>query len=62
MLAGCLQGSRDILARDIIGVILNLIEKGNMKFKIDGYSSETTRRSYKLYTVSKNPEKRKPNG
>ena len=57
MLAGCLQGSRDILARDIIGVILNLIEKGNMKFKIDGYSSETTRRSYKLYTVSKNPEK-----
>ena len=57
MLAGCLQGSRDILARDIIGVILNLIEKGNIKFKIDDYSSETTHRSNKLYMVSKNPEK-----
>ena len=61
MLAGCLQGSRDILARDIIGVILNLIEKGNMKFKIDGYSSETTRRSYKLYKKLNNATQEKIN-
>lgn len=27
MIAGCIQGSRQILARDIIAVILNLINK-----------------------------------
>ena len=34
MLAGCLQGSRDILARDIIAVILNLIDKKNIELDI----------------------------
>ena len=34
ILAGCIQGSRNILARDIIAVILNLIEKGIIKLDI----------------------------
>ena len=31
LIAGCIQGSREILARDIIAVVLNLIEKKNME-------------------------------
>lgn len=27
LIAGCIQGSRDVLAKDIIAVILNLIDK-----------------------------------
>ena len=31
IMAGCIQGSRNILARDIIAEILNLIDKGNIQ-------------------------------
>ena len=34
MLAGCIQGSRNILARDIIAVILGLINNKNIKLEI----------------------------
>lgn len=54
MIAGCIQGSRDILSRDIIAVILNLIEKGNIKLEIKDKFSEG-----KLYPILKVPEKEK---
>ena len=57
MEAGCLQGSRDVLARDIIAVILNLIEKGNIKLQIEEYYSKMETKINKLYIISKNPEK-----
>ena len=34
LIAGCIQGSRDVLARDIIAIILNLIDKGNIKLEL----------------------------
>ncbi len=34
LIAGCIQGSREILARDIIAVILNLIDKKKIKMEI----------------------------
>lgn len=55
MLAGCLQGNRDILARDIIAVILNLIEKKNIHLEIKSLY-EKEERVYGYY-LSKNPEK-----
>lgn len=59
MVAGCLQGSRDILARDIIAVILNLIEKNNIKLEIEDYCSEKLNSFNKAYLVRKNPKKEK---
>ena len=53
MIAGCLQGSRDVLARDIIAVILNLIDKKNIKLEV----RSTNSKSAYAYVVSKNPEK-----
>lgn len=54
MIAGCLEGNRCILARDIIAVILNLIDKKNieleLKSKIDG------RDNYE-YLIKKVPNK-----
>lgn len=52
MIAGCLQGNRDILARDIIAVILNLIENKNINLEIKRVNSEC----YGYY-LSKVPEK-----
>lgn len=52
MVAGCLQGSRDILARDIIAVILNLIENKHINLEIKKINSE----SYGYY-LTKVPEK-----
>ena len=53
MLAGCLQGSRDILARDIIGVILNLIDKNNIKLKVEKLPNQERY----TYIISANKEK-----
>ena len=53
MIAGCIQGSREILARDIIAVILNLIEKGNIKLDI----KDKLRGGRYLYFISKVAEK-----
>ena len=54
LIAGCIQGSREILARDIIAVILNLIEKKNINLELiqilkgkDEY----------VYSISKNKDK-----
>ena len=54
MVAGCLQGSRDILARDIIAVILNLIEKKNINIEI--IQSYRKKEKYE-YILTKVPEK-----
>ena len=52
MVAGCIQGSRTILARDIIAVILNLIDKKfiNLEFRniLSGKDNYT-------YIITKNP-------
>ena len=54
MVAGCLQGSRDILARDIIAVILNLIQKKNIKLDI---KNTLEGKEYYKYFINKVPEK-----
>ena len=56
MIAGCIQGSRDILARDIIAVILNLIDKGNIKLDLVD-STEKERYIYKIAKVEENEDK-----
>lgn len=53
MLAGCIQGSRTILARDIIAVILGLINKKIIKLEIQ--NTMKNKENY-LYIISKNPE------
>ena len=55
MIAGCIAGSRDILSRDIIAVILNLIEKKNINLKI---KSNPDNGEY-VYYISEVPEKEK---
>lgn len=54
LIAGCIQGNRDILSRDIIAVILNLINKGNIRLTIKGDVNE---KSLYNYIVEKVPEK-----
>ena len=54
MLAGCLQGSRDILSRDIIAVILNLIDKKYINLDIK--NTLGTKGNYD-YFISRVPEK-----
>ena len=51
MLAGCIQGSRGILARDIIAVILNLIDKKYIKYEIKNIVSK---KSTYTHLISKN--------
>lgn len=53
MLAGCIQGSRTILARDIIAVILGLINKKIIKLEIQ--NTMKNKENY-LYMITKNPE------
>lgn len=54
MIAGCFQGGRDILARDILAVILNLIEKRNIGLEIQNANDK--KNTYNYY-ISKVPEK-----
>lgn len=54
MIAGCIQGSRDILSRDIIAVILNLIDKGIIKLEIK--SKNTFQDKKYSYLITKNTE------
>lgn len=53
MVAGCIQGSRTILARDIIAVILNLIDKKiiNLEFK----NAVSGKDNY-IYIITKNKQ------
>ena len=53
MLAGCIQGSRTILARDIIAVILNLINKNIIKFE---FESKLKGKDAYNYIITKNKE------
>ena len=55
MLAGCIQGSRDILARDIIAVLLNLIDKGIINLEI--LPMPNSLEEQYNYFVTKNTEK-----
>ena len=55
MIAGCIQGNRDVLARDIIAVLLNLIDKGNIKLDVVPNTSRV--KEQYTYKISKNPEK-----
>ena len=53
LIAGCIQGSREILARDIIAVILNLIDKKKIELNIIQNSS--IKEPY-IYTLKKTNE------
>lgn len=53
MIAGCIQGSRQILARDIIAVILNLINK--KVITMDMIPSTSKKEPYR-YVITKNEE------
>ena len=54
MIAGCIQGSRTILARDIIAVILGLINKKIIKLDI---KNKLGNEDNYLYTISKDKQK-----
>ena len=54
MIAGCIQGSRNVLARDIIAVALNLIDKGMIKLEIKP-KIVSSKENY-TYLISKNLE------
>lgn len=56
LIAGCIQGSRDILARDIIAVILNLINKKIVELDIIPFTSNTNKLTY-TYKIAKKPDK-----
>lgn len=58
LIAGCLQGSRDILSRDIIAVILNLINKKVLTLKLRPKMSNSLRSDQYIYEVSENQEKK----
>lgn len=51
VLAGCFQGSRDILARDIIAVILNLIDKKCIALELKNKLDNTENYAYILHQV-----------
>ena len=54
MVAGCIQGGRKILSRDLLAVILNLIDKKNIGLEIK--QSEQLDKNYE-YIIYKVPEK-----
>ena len=54
MLAGCIQGSREILARDIIAVVLNLIDKKYINLEI--LNADVTEKENYNYIIKKVPE------
>jgi len=47
LLAGCFQGERDVLPRDILAVILNLIDKKCIKLEIE--PSKENNETYDYY-------------
>jgi len=53
MIAGCIQGSRTILARDIIAIILNLIDKKVITMEFNQVISK--KENYD-YIINKNPD------
>ena len=55
LIAGCIQGNREILSRDILAVILGLINKKIIKLEFLTNSTQT-KDAYKYY-IEKNPEK-----
>ena len=55
MIAGCIQGSRDILARDIIAVVLSLVDKKIVNLELIP-NVESSEEEY-TYIISKNKEK-----
>lgn len=55
MVAGCIQGSRDVLARDIIAVVLNLIDKKNINLEL--IPSTKNQKEQYTYRISRNKEK-----
>lgn len=55
LIAGCIQGNREVLTRDILAVVLGLIDKKIIKLEFHN-ELQTDNESYK-YTVSKNIEK-----
>lgn len=57
LIAGCIQGSRDILSRDMIAVILNLINKKNIQLELIPSLKNSLRGDQYIYQISKNPEK-----
>lgn len=57
LIAGCIQGSRTVLARDIIAVILNLIEKRCIRLEIIPRASDRANKDEYSYVISKNLEK-----
>ena len=58
LIAGCIQGSREILARDIIAVILNLIDKKLIKMEIMPSVRENEPYSYILLKPNSEDEKK----
>lgn len=56
LIAGCIQGSREILARDIIAVVLNLIEKKCIHLEIIPKMSNRLKEDQYSYVISKNEE------
>lgn len=59
LVAGCLQGSRDILSRDIIAVVLSLIHKKIIILKLLPKLTNSSKEDQYLYEISKNPKKEK---
>lgn len=57
LIAGCIQGNRDVLSRDIIAVILNLINKKILTLELIPKISKTLKGDQYIYEISKNPEK-----
>ena len=51
MVAGCFQGERDVLSRDIIAIILNLIDKGNIKLDFNNSLKENEKYIYFISRV-----------
>lgn len=49
LIAGCLQGNRNALPRDIIAVILELVNKKYLNLRIEKNTSENKNKEYKYY-------------
>ena len=52
LIAGCIQGSRDVLSRDIIATILNLINKNVIDLELKQVKSGNSKNKYK-YLIKK---------
>lgn len=57
LIAGCIQGSRGILSRDLIAVILNLINKKNIQLELIPILNNRRKKDQYVYQISKNPDK-----